>query len=287
MKLSLRIGALLLCGALATPALWGRDKDWREKLDPVAGQPWLPMPLGRAVYHFGWSGFKAAEAELVFSQKEGIAQLESTGRTVGGARLLFRMDCRGLALSDLKQSRPIRTRHLEEYGDRSVVEGAEFGEKTVTFSRSRREGGGIPDDLLIHRELDRETMRELTGQKGKRAKFPGMIDLQSALFYLRAQRLTPGEKIRFVVFHGTAPYRVDLKVGKPETIKTATGEHRAIPVNVKLSWIDKKQRLQNHKNFRSATGWFSDDPTRMLLKVESEIFVGKIWAELVSFTPEG
>ena len=43
--------------------------------------------------------------------------------------------------------------------------------------------------------------------------------------------------------------------------------------------------LQPHAKFKRAYIWLSDDPDRLVLRVQADIFVGSVWAELekVSF----
>jgi Protein of unknown function (DUF3108) len=40
--------------------------------------------------------------------------------------------------------------------------------------------------------------------------------------------------------------------------------------------------LQTHRKFRRATIWVSDDSDRILLRIEAQIFVGTVFAELQS-----
>jgi len=40
--------------------------------------------------------------------------------------------------------------------------------------------------------------------------------------------------------------------------------------------------LQPHRKFRRATIWVSDDTDRILLRIEAQVFVGTVFAELQS-----
>jgi hypothetical protein len=40
--------------------------------------------------------------------------------------------------------------------------------------------------------------------------------------------------------------------------------------------------LEPHKKFRGATIWVSDDAERLILRIDAQIFVGTVFAELQS-----
>jgi len=50
--------------------------------------------------------------------------------------------------------------------------------------------------------------------------------------------------------------------------------------------VSKKNELEPHRKFKRATIWISDDNDRMLLRIEGQIFVGTVTAELQSVTFE-
>jgi hypothetical protein len=44
--------------------------------------------------------------------------------------------------------------------------------------------------------------------------------------------------------------------------------------------LGKKLELEPHRKFRRATVWISDDANRIPLRIEAQIFVGTVFAEL-------
>jgi hypothetical protein len=44
--------------------------------------------------------------------------------------------------------------------------------------------------------------------------------------------------------------------------------------------VGKKLELEPHRKFRHATIWISDDENRIPLRIEAQIFVGTVFAEL-------
>ena len=67
-----------------------------------------------------------------------------------------------------------------------------------------------------------------------------------------------------------------------EKISVHSGTYSAIKMDLQLSKISKDLELQPHKKFRKATIWLSDDADRLPLRIEAQIFVGTIFAELQS-----
>jgi hypothetical protein len=60
------------------------------------------------------------------------------------------------------------------------------------------------------------------------------------------------------------------------------GSYNAIKLDLKLQRVSKKNELEPHRKFKRATIWVSDDNDRLLLRIESQIFVGTVTAELQS-----
>ena len=67
-----------------------------------------------------------------------------------------------------------------------------------------------------------------------------------------------------------------------EKVSVHAGSYNAIKVDLQLNRIGKKLDLQPHRKFRRATIWVSDDSDRILLRIEAQVFVGTVFAELQS-----
>ena len=110
----------------------------------------------------------------------------------------------------------------------------------------------------------------------------GVFDLHSALLCLRSQALRDGDVYRLVVYPATSPYLATVTVSNHSQVKIATGTYPAIKFDLQLNKIGKQGELEPHKKFRRASIWVSDDPDRLLLRIEASIFVGTVFAELQS-----
>jgi hypothetical protein len=106
--------------------------------------------------------------------------------------------------------------------------------------------------------------------------------LHSALLYLRSQPLGNGNVQRIVVYPATSAYLATVTVIGREKITVHAGTYNAIKVGLQLHRIGKNLELEPHRKFRRATIWVSDDSDRILLRIEAQIFIGTVFAELQS-----
>ena len=245
-------------------ALTGSAADWQDNLtrNPPSFPPLRSL---RATYIFGWSGFTAATSEAHFTKTaQNRFQLDGTGRTVGLSRALYKLDVEGWAVTDADTLRPIELKQTEVYRSTTTTTHLVFKDNKVTSERT--EGNTTKN-------------REFT--------FPGLYELLSAMLYLRSQPLQDSGVCRVVVYPQKGPYLATVTVVGREKISVRAGSYNAIKLDLKINRIGKDMELQNYKKFRRATIWISDDPDRVLLRIEATIFVGTIFCELHSVRFEG
>jgi uncharacterized protein DUF3108 len=215
----------------------------------------------RALYHFGWSGLTAATAEANFNRASPDRfQIDGTARTIGLARALWRYDVNYKTADNAHSLAPIETTQDETFRTKKVRTHLAFGSSGVT--RTRTDGSGAA------------TTKEFP--------FPKVLSLSAAMLYLRSQPLQQNDVYRVVVYPTTSPYLATLTVTGRERISIRPGSYPAIKMDLQLSKIGKQLELEPHKKFRKATVWLSDDADRLPLRIEAQIFVGTIFAELQS-----
>ncbi len=112
--------------------------------------------------------------------------------------------------------------------------------------------------------------------------FPNLFDLHSAALYLRSQPLKQGSVYRLVVYPASNPYLTTVTVPGREKISVRPGSYKAIKLDLRLKRIGKNFELEPHRKFRRATIWVSDDAERMILRIEAQVYVGTVFAELQS-----
>ena len=238
--------------------------EWTKSLTSGKGPgSFVPPPPMRLAYRFGWSGIEAATADVHFySPTRDTFEVEVTGATSGFPRQLFRLDVYHRAMENKLTLRPIHFYQEEKYRSATVKTNVDFTRDQVTGLREK-----IPSDQP---------------SKPNIFKFSPVFDLTTALLWVRSQPLVDGETESIVVWASNAPYLATVKVLGRDTIKIDGQKERAIKVDLKLNGIDKKMRLKEHKLFKGGRGWLSDDDKRIPLRIEADIFIGYVFAELES-----
>src|SRR6059058_5713250 len=238
--------------------------DWQTTLskEPAGNFPEL-RPL-RASYRFGWSGVTAASGEVHFTKPSNERfQLEGTGRTIGFVRALWKLDVTYRAVANSQTLAPIETQQTESYRSKKLATHLTFTNSGVTRARTEGEGAAA-----------KTTTRDFT--------LPNLFDLHSAALYLRSQPLKQGSVYRLAVYAATNAYLATVTVSGREKISVRAGTYNAIRLDLQLKRIGKNLELQPHRKFRRGTIWVSDDPERLIVRIEAQIFVGTVFAELQS-----
>jgi len=235
--------------------------DWRSELTPPepGGFPILrPVKL---TYGCGWSGLTAGIVEVNFSRPSvETCELYAKAATTGLARALWRMDATHEARADATTLRPIIMRQREIYRAQTVNTDLDFDDEGVVQYR--------------------ETSNETNPARKKRYDFRDLYDLQTALLFVRSQKLQTGKVYRFVTYPATSPYLATVTVLGREPVKVKAGNYPGIKLDLKLEKVNKDMELEPHAKFKRATGWLSDDGDRLPLRLNAQIFVGSVWVDL-------
>jgi len=251
-------------GLAAISLLWiqsvaAADPSWQSTIT-AASPPAFPNPRPmHARYGFGWSGFPCATAEIALSKPAGgHLQLQVTARTTGLARALWKFDATHVSNVEASTLHPLSVQQIENDRGKRIVTDLSFNSSGVVSKVTETPG---------------------TGTKVRRFEFPHLFDLQAALLYLRSQSLQERNVQRIVVYSATAPYLATVTVLGRERVTVPAGTYNAIKCDLQLNRI-KDGQLQPHRKFRRASAWLSDDPDRVLLKIEAQVFVGSVVCEL-------
>ncbi len=251
-KLILFFSLLLPLSPLSTPLAFSQD--WLNSLSPKSPGPFPPPPNDRSTYVLGWSVFKVGEAALHFSRPQPHKlRLLSEIHTRGTVRALFQLDAESLSETLAQGLRPLSIHQSEAYSDETLLSKLQFDSHGVSQQR--------------HAE-------QRPAPKPKRFNFDPLFSPQAALLWLRSQKLQPGEVHRLVVYASSAPYLLDARV----TDDTPPGNAR-IRVPIHLTALNEQLQPVKYRKFRSACLWFSNNTRRDLVRVEADVFIGKVWAQ--------
>ncbi len=244
------------------------SQEWTKSVTSGKGPGnFVEPPAMRLTYRFGWSGIEAATCDVhLFSPGRNTFEVEATGATSGLARALFRLDVYHRATESKETLTPIHFYQEEKYRSETIKTNVDFASDQVTGLREK-----IPSDHPA---------------KPNVFKFNSVFDMTAALLWVRSQPLTDGETESLVVWASNAPYLATIKVVGRETIRFNGQKQKAIKIDLKLKGIDKKFHLKEHSLFKEGRGWLSDDEKRVPIRIEADIFIGYVFAELASLNVE-
>jgi Protein of unknown function (DUF3108) len=237
--------------------------DWQSTISKEPPGNFPELRALRATYRFGWSGVTAATGDVRFTKAGDKFEFQGSGRTIGFVRALWRLDVNHRAIANAATLHPIEMQQTESYRKKKITTVLTF--KSNGVSRARTEGEAAA-----------------AGTKTRQFDFPNLFDLHSAALYLRSQPLNDRSVYRVVVYPATNAYVATLTAVGRERISVHAGTYNAIKLDLQLKRVGKHLELQPHRKFRRATIWVSDDADRLLLRIEAQIFVGTIFAELQS-----
>src|SRR5437879_4179188 len=256
---ALFIAAILFAFCTGLPAA-----NWQATISKEPPGTFRELRPLHASYRFGWSGFTAATGDVHFNKPSGDKfQFDGTGRTIGFVRALWKLDVNHRAVANAETLHPIETQQTENYRSKKIVTNLTFTAAEVTRTRTEGEGAAA-----------KTTTRQFS--------LPNLFDLHSAALYLRSQLLNDRSVNRIVVYPATNAYLATLSVVGREKVSVRAGTYNAIKLDLKLKRIGKHPELAPHKKFRRASIWVSDDAERLLLRIEAQIFIGTVFADLQS-----
>ena len=244
------------------------SSDWTNSLTSDKGPgSFMAAPSVRLAYRFGWSGLRAAKADIhLYSPTRSTFELDASGGTSGFPRALFRFDVVHHATENKLTLRPIHFSQEEKYRSETVKTDVAFGTDEVTGLREKVPSENAPKPNVF--------------------KFSPVFDMTTAVLWVRSQPLADGETESLVVWASNAPYLAKVTVVGRDTIKIEGKSRNAIKLDLRLFRIDKKMQLKEHKLFKGGRGWLSDDEKRIPLRVEADMFIGYVFAELESMQLE-
>ncbi len=227
---------------------------------------YAPIRAGeRLEYHAGWNGIPAARISLsVVHDREypGLLRIVAEARSLGYVALLWNMHDVWQTRIDAATYQPISfvvSMHENEWVDvrRGIFHYAEHVLKVERRTRHSEEGYTIPIQTTY--------------------------DILSGLCLLRSIELSVGEARYAQVTDGKGTYLVTMNVTEKELVKVKAGSIPAYRMTVSLKKMYHEDSPSPAKQkFYGATLWIAADHTRVPLRIESKLFVGSVYLELVS-----
>lgn len=233
---------------------------------PASAGNFPELKAADAVIRFGWSEIEAARAYASISYDRNDVYLNAFGGTNGAARLLYQLDATLFAQASRPNLETIQSEQVEAYSD-----------KTTTISIT---GNGT--------ELS--SKKENTPSRGKLAQWKNIPvsparDLFASMLFVRSQPLMSGDEVALLVFPGGLPFYVKIKSLGAEPLVVSGIRWNALKLDIQIQQVNVKKgnALEPHTKFQSGKIWISNDTQRIPLRAEVNIFIGYVFAELVSW----
>lgn len=161
---------------------------------------------------------------------------------------------------------------VEDYAESHVINGI------PSFFKMKREGKkrgnketffDITNKKVIH-------INHIKGTKDEHnISAENLWDVMSGFYYLRTQKLHVGETVYINIFDSNKFYKAEVEIlRKDKVVMSDEKEVDAIVIKPRL----KSEGLFENKGDISV--WLSDDDMKVPLKVETEVSIGKVTAEL-------
>jgi hypothetical protein len=255
---------LITCGCAAGAA----EVDWQKMVDPLVRGSLGSSRSVRLKYGFGWNGIVAAAGDVRLIKTSGDRiQFTANGGTTGLARTLWKYDVNHIEYVDAETLRPLEIKEVSDVRSKRVRTNMTFTPQGVTSVREETNSGKVKSKTGVF-------------------DFPKVHSVTSAMLYLRTQPLTEGAVHRVVVYPETSGYLCTVTVLGRDRVTVPTGTHDALKLDVRVEKITGHRELQPHKKVKKTTVWISDDADRLVLRIETQVFVGTVFAELQSLAFE-
>jgi hypothetical protein len=224
-----------------------------------------PRPF-KADYRITWEGLEAADfsSECTLGNNGSEICTLVKVQTTGVARTLWKFDATNLSVVDKQKLRPLRLEQTEELGRKESVGRVDFTPLSAVHT-GYDHGPDIPDR-----------------RRSRRYDYPGLFDMESAFLYMRSLPLAIGDSRTMALMTAGSPYLATITVVGKGKVQVKAGEFPAFEYSLVLEKITKYGTLEPRKGFKDGHAWISDDANRLILKVQADVFVGAVSAELES-----
>ncbi len=219
-------------------------------------------PGERLVFHFGWNDIPAAEMSMQVS------------RVKQNGRWLYFYKGEAKSLPHIEWIYPLRDQ-VEAVLDEASLEPLHYA--------LYQDEKGRKTSTVVHRDGENLTgTRKNFKNKTSAASIirDGHYDPVTIAYLARSIKPVVGQSYTYRVFDGRYEYLLTMTVEAKESIKVSAGRFNAIRIRPSVVNLTKPNL---EKKVKRATIWISDDAARVPLRVESEVFFGKVYGELVAY----
>lgn len=249
----------------------------KEPILPLEGRLLSPMsyePILADNTHAPWSNESLQYGIYYSFVKAGTAYIKTRGLTSINGKMAYLIQTTAFSASVIDAVFKVRDVNY------SWLDANTF--HSLGYSQSVREGNYIRDEWVAFDPANHRYYGEIKKKKEPRT-IAGQLDIEvldmlSSLYYVRKEPLTVGKDVVFDIVNREKQYPLVVKVLGKETVKTDAGKFNC--------WVVEPQ-FRGEGIFiskgKSLKVWLTDDEYRMPVKMEAEVFIGSVYAELLAY----
>lgn len=249
----------------------------KEETIPLDGRHLTPLayePVTQTKTHAPWSQEELKYGIYYSFIKAGTAYIKNRGLTTVNGRLAYLIQTTAFSAAAIDAVFKVRDINY------SWIDAQTF--YSLGYMQSLREGNYVRDEWIIFDAPNRRYYGEVK-KKAEPRLIEGtlsgeVLDMLSSLYFVRAQKLEVGKDITLDLVNREEQYPMAVKVLGKETVKTSAGKFRCIVVEPQFRgegiFVTKGKSLKV---------WLTDDKYKMPVKMQTEVFIGSVSAELLEY----
>lgn len=256
------------------PPVEKQDQNDNNEIQQTASLPVSEKPVELPKTQDAIQILKSAREKLYFD-------IYWLGIYVGNAVLEAVNDNGNVKITSQVHSAPLISTFykVEDYAESQVING------TSSFFKIKQREGRKRGNKETFFDATNKKITHINHIKGTKDEHTinaeNLWDVMSGFYYLRTQKLNVGETVYINVFDSNKFYKAEVEVlRKDKVVMSDEKELDAVVVKPRL----KSEGLFENKGDISV--WLSDDDMKIPLKVETEVPIGKVVAELKSLETE-
>lgn len=221
--------------------------------------------FGTYTYAVSWQGIPAGSLEILLEQRGANYRIEASARTNRFIDFFYKLRFNTKATVSATSLYP----QVSVYNSR---ENHRNKKTTIEF---------LPDGEIKSVHEDRHgNLEKLTFKPNNFT-----LDPFSAVFLALSLSWEVGDTRQFDTFTGKSRYLVELTAIEKTTIDINGTKREAIVISPRVDNLTKKNLSEEDEKLREARIYVSTDKTSEILKITSDIFIGTVNTNMVSFSP--
>ncbi len=238
-----------------------------EIVTPVyAPEPGFFEPqFGKYTYSVSWQGIPAGTLEMNLERQENYYRVRASARTNRFVSMFYKLRFNTEALVSSTTLHPKTSVYTNRQNDRRENTKIDF----------------LPDGGIHSVHEDRR------GRKNELRFEPNNFTLDpfSAVFLALSLKWEVGDTRQFDTFTGKGRYLIELTAIEQTSIQVQGAWREAIVISPRVRNLTDTDSFDDDDRLQEARIYVSTEPSREILRISSDIFVGTINTRMVSFAP--